>query len=258
MTDEAATCFYMPVNGGFEPTALAVGPWDKRFQNGVALAGLIAHIVENEASAVPMAPVRLVIDIARPTPMGPIETHLRYLRNGKRMQLLDVELHVAGELTVRATALRLREQASPATDIVSHSLAPEGLPTFNGNRSAFAHILETRLEAGGLEQLGPGVLWARFRGEIVSGIAISPFVQMAMASDFGSGLSAFLDWREWTFANVDISLHLTRSPQGEWLRLASRADSAGNGIAIVDATLSDETGDFGHAHQTLFLDQRQK
>jgi hypothetical protein len=114
------------------------------------------------------------------------------------------------------------------------------------------------LNRGGLESPGPGAVWARFSGEIVVGTPISPFVQTAMASDFGSGLSSFVDWREWSFANVDLSLHLTRMPAGPWIRVAAETGSAGNGTAIVDTRLADLDGEFGHAHQTLFLDRRNR
>jgi len=74
-----------------------------------------------------------------------------------------------------------------------------------------------------------------------------------MAADYGSGLSSYVDWRDWSYANVDISLHLTRMPEEEWIRVSAVTESAGNGIAIVDTRLSDQQGEFGHAHQTLFI-----
>src|SRR3546814_1027369 len=42
-----------------------------------------------------------------------------------------------------------------------HALPPPGLPSLNGERSPMRHIVETRLESGGLEVVGPGVVWAR-------------------------------------------------------------------------------------------------
>jgi len=44
-------------------------------------------------------------------------------------------------------------------------------------------------------------------------------------------------------------------PQGEWVRVAATAESAGDGLAVVDTRLADERGEFGHAHQTLFLNR---
>ena len=242
----------------YTPTALATGPWDRRLQSGVVLNALIAHEIERTPCPVPMVTSRLLLDIVRPTLMAPVETRVAIVREGKRLQLLDVELVQDGRITVRASALRVRVDESPGTMAPCHALPPPGLPSLNGERSPMRDIIETRLESGGLMVRGPGVVWARMTGDIVPGVPISPFVQLAMAADFGSGTSSFVDWREWSFANVDISLHLTRMPAGEWVRIAAETDSAGNGIAVVHSRLADERGEIGHAHQTLFLDRRQK
>lgn len=247
---------YERARGAYVPTRLATGPWDRRLQSGVVLNALIAHLIEETPSPVPMVTSRLLLDMMKPTMMTPVETRVTVVREGKRLQLLDVELVQDGAVTARASALRIRAAESPGTDAPRHILPPSDLPSLNGNRSPLQHVSETRLESGGLEVPGPGVVWARMAGEILPGIAISPFVQLAMAADFGSGTSSFVDWREWSFANVDISLHLTRMPAGEWVRIAAETESAGNGIAIVHSKLADEQGELGHAHQTLFLDQR--
>ena len=249
--------FYEQEGSTFTPTKVCRGPWDKRWQSGVSLAGLVAHAAEQFPTPVPMFVARLSIDILRPTPMEPAEVVITPLREGKRLQLLEIELRHQDTVTVRASALRIREGESPPTVPARHALPPDNLPAMTRD-ALFNHICETRMESGGLHDLGDGVVWTRFFGEFVPGVPISPFVQLAMAADFGSGLSCHVDWREWSFANVDISLHLTRMPRGEWLRLAAHTDSAGNGTAVVDSCLSDADGDFGHAHQTLFLDRRSK
>lgn len=256
MTDAVPTWFYEEVAAGFNSSRLADGPWDRRHQNGVALAGLVAHLVERTATPVPMTTTRLTLDILRPTPTGVVTARVTPLREGRRLQLLEVVLLAEGTPTLRATALRVREGDSPPGGAEVHALAAEGLPALNGGRSKFAHVVETRLESGGLEALGPGVAWVRFFGEIVPGVPISPFVQAAMAADFGSGLASIVDWREWSFANVDLALHLARMPQGPWLRIAAQTRAAGNGSGVVDAVLADAAGEIGQAHQTLFYDRR--
>ena len=244
------------VDGAYVPTALATGPWDKRMQSGVVINALVAHAVEQTPSLVPMVTTRLVTDILKPAWMAPVQTRVEVIREGTRLQLLQIELLQQGVPIVRASALRVRLAESPATPFPIHAVAPEGLPSLNRRRSAMNAISETRLEAGGLDEIGPGLVWSRIRGDIVPGTPISPFVHTAMAADMGSGTSSYVDWREWTYANVDISLHLARMPQGEWVRVAAVTESAGNGLAVVDTRLADEHGEFGHAHQTLFLDRR--
>jgi hypothetical protein len=243
------------VDGSYVPSPMAVGPWDKRMQNGVAINALVAHAVEQTPSLVPMVTSRLVTDILKPARMAPVKVRTETVREGTRLQLLQVELLQDDVVVVRASALRVRIGQSPATAFSVHPVAPEGLPPLNRRRSALSHISETRLEAGGIDHLGPGLVWSRTWGEIVPGVPISPFVHTAMAADFGSGTSSYVDWREWSYANVDISLHLTRMPQGQWVRVAATTESAGNGMAVVDTRLADEIGEFGHAHQTLFLDR---
>lgn len=259
MSDAPPDHFYDRIEGkdvAFCPTVLATGPWSRKFQNGVAMIGLAAHLAEAFPAPAEMVTARFVVDILKPMAMAPFTAEVTPLREGKRLQLVQVDFRQDGELAMRAIALRVRSADSPGTAAAVHALPPQGSPSFNGERSPFRHINETRLESGGLEVLGPGVVWARLSGEIVPGVAISPFVQAAMASDFGSGLSCFVDWREWSFANVDISLHLARMPKGPWVRVAASTESAGNGIAVVDTRLADLDGEFGHAHQTLFLDRR--
>lgn len=257
MTGQASH-IYEPTATGFAPTALATGPWDKRFQNGVALNALVAHVIETSQMPVDMVTSRVVVDLLKPTDMAPVEVRVATVREGRRLQLLEVELVQDNTVTVRASALRVRAAESPRSEAVRFGLPPDGLPGFNSERSAFRHILETRLESGGLESPGPGIVWARTFGEVVPGTRISPFVQAAMVADFGSGLSSYVNWREWTFANVDISLHLTRAPQGDWVRAAAETQGAGNGVAIVATRLADTDGEFGHAHQTLYLDRRMR
>ncbi len=256
MSDESLRHLFERDGALFVPTALCTGPWDKRLQGGVTLNALVAHAVEQVPAPAPMVTARLVIDIMKPTRMEPVETRVEVLREGKRLQLLQVDLVQDGAVTVRASALRVRLGESPATLSPVHAVPPPGLPSLNGARSPLRHVNETRLESGGLEVRGPGVVWARISGEVVPGVPISPFVQLAMAADFGSGTSSFVDWREWSFANVDITLHLARMPEGEWVRIAAETESAGNGLAVVDSRLADQRGEFGHAHQTLFLDRR--
>lgn len=249
------THLFDKVDGAFVPTGLATGPWDKRMQSGVVINALVAHAVEQTPSLVPMVTSRLVTDILKPAWMAPVTPQVEVIREGTRLQLLQIELLQNDVPIVRASALRVRIAECPATPFPVHAVAPEGLPSLNRRRSAMNAISETRLETGGLDVIGPGLVWSRMRGEIEPGTPISPFVHTAMAADMGSGTSSYVDWHDWTYANVDISLHLTRMPQGEWVRVAAVTESAGNGLAVVDTRLADEHGEFGHAHQTLFLNR---
>jgi hypothetical protein len=118
---------------------------------------------------------------------------------------------------------------------------------------AFGGTMETRLVRGEIGQPGPKALWVRFGHEHVGGVPLSPLVRAASIADFGGGLGTMLDRREWTSANLDITLHMTREPVGDWLLCDASTWSDGRGFARSDMVLADGQGPFGRAHQILFV-----
>jgi hypothetical protein len=243
----------------FAPLTSSTGPWDPRNQNGVALAGLMAHVFETAGAPEGLDLARYHIDILKPTPMAPVEVTVERLRGGRRLQVLEAHLRVDGELTARASAALMRTAPTPPWPLAAATLdPPEALDPARRmkSRSAIREMLESRLRYGGADELGPGAAWLKFTGDIVEGSPITPFVQAAMASDIGSGLSSVVDWRTHTFANVDISLNLSRAPVGEWVHIDSETITHGQGRALVNTILSDRRGEFARAHQTLFIEAR--
>lgn len=240
----------------FSPLYPATGPWDPKFQNGVAMSGLMAHVFETAPAAEGMDLARFHIDILRPAPMAATQVVCTTVRDG-RLQVMEAELRVGGELAARASATRIRSAETPAVGLGPPPDPPESLePRPFSTRRSLRAVLESRLRYGGANELGPGAAWIKLTGQIVEGAPITPFVQAAMVSDFGSGVSSVVDWRAFTFANVDISLNLARAPSGPWVYLEAETVTHGQGRALVNTILSDRDGEFGRAHQTLFIDPR--
>src|SRR3546814_7184297 len=75
-----------------------------------------------------MATGRLLLDILKPTLMAPVAARVTVLREGRRLQLLDVELVQDGAVTARAPALRVRIGDSPATAAPSSEEHTSELP----------------------------------------------------------------------------------------------------------------------------------
>lgn len=255
MSDEQPRHFYEKRDALMVPGPLVAGPWDARLQGGVPLAGLFAHLIEQVPSLVPMVTTRLLIDLTRPTPMVPFTTDVRIVREGKRVQMIEVDLIIDGVVTAKASAMRVRVAGTPAEPETRAEIPPPNANKLMTDRSRIAHLVERRLIDGGIQKRGPGTAWIRISGEIVKGEPITPYVQAAMCADFGSGLSAVVDWREWSFANVDITLHLTRMPKAGWLKLNAATITGGAGVAVVHGAMFDEYGAIGHTHQTLYLDK---
>ena len=250
--------FYRREGAAFVPSELARSPWQDGMQNGAALGGLLAHLIDEVPSPAPMTVARLTIDILGAAPAGVTQGRTRVVREGARMQLVDAELVVGEVCVARATALRTREAASPAMwPPVPEVPAPESIPrNMEIDRMLFGGTVDTRPIRGGIDQSGPGAMWVRFGNRVVEGVPLSVLSRIAVLGDFGGGLSGAFDREEWIYPNLDIVIQLLRMPERDWLMTDAVTYSAGNGIAQSRAILADESGVFGTAHQTLFIAPR--
>lgn len=79
-------------------------------------------------------------------------------------------------------------------------------------------------------------------------------VQRAVCvADSSSGISSVLDWDRWSFANVDVDVHLMRPVAGEWVLLEARTWVAETGTGLARSTLHDARGVVGASAQTLVV-----
>jgi hypothetical protein len=247
--------FYDGDAGVFTPLGVSRSPWNPRHQNGAAIAGLLTHLAETVETPVPMLPAHITIDILRPTPFAPIEGRASVVRPGKKMQLVESILVADGEVVARARVLRVREAPCPHVAEPMPYPAVEAVeprPFFSAG-TVFGDLIETRVVSGTNGEPGPGVIWTRFNADIVAGAPIRGMVHAGMLSDFGNGVSNVLQRGHWSFANVDISLHLARRPTGDWLLIDAQTMLHGRGVGLVNSVLADQDGPFGRAHQTLFI-----
>jgi hypothetical protein len=84
----------------------------------------------------------------------------------------------------------------------------------------------------------------------------SSLQRVLVAADAGNGVSAALDWTRFLFINVDLSVHLHRMPEGEWVCLDAVTVPQPSGIGMADTGLYDERGAIGRAVQTLLVAER--
>ncbi len=249
------SAFYERTQDGYRPLPATRGPWDPNFQHGAAMSGLLAHVLNAQPTAAPMALARFHLDILRPAPMGPVEVVCAPLRDGRRLQLMEATLRVGGEAVARASALRMRTAPTPRTPLPPAPPAPpEAVKTQDRGTLPMGGIVDWRAVRGGRWLPGPGAAWLGFHGDIVEGEPITPIVAAALACDFGSGLGSFVNWREFSYANVDITMHVVRPPADNWVLVDAESQSWGEGRALVNSVLSDRQGEFARAHQTLFID----
>lgn len=247
----------------FAPSELSRGPWDPDAQHGGAPAALIARAIERVESTVPMDVVRITYEFLRPVPLTPLDLQTTVLRDGKRVQLVEAQLH-AGELEVaRASALRIRSDVVPAPDGDPEPPAHGGpaggtlLEPPGARARSFAwHAMEIRFVAGSFWEVGPAFAWFRLRYPLVAGEEPSPLQRLAAAGDFGNGIATAVSWATHLFINPDLTLYVERLPEGEWVGLDARTRAGDAGVGVSDSALYDERGRIGRAQQGLYIAER--
>jgi len=92
--------------------------------------------------------------------------------------------------------------------------------------------------------LGTRRLWMSEVRELVEGMALTPFVRVAVAADFASPFANAGD-RGLGFINSDVTLYLHRLPVTRWIGFEVVNHHATDGIAIGECWLHDEQGAIG-------------
>ncbi|GGI05184.1 thioesterase family protein [Egicoccus halophilus] len=249
------------------PTPLARGPWDRDSCHGGAPAALLAATVDALPSPVPMQGVRLTYDLLRPVPLAPLTLSSEVLRDGKRVQLATAWLCAAdGTELMRCRALRLRvgKVDLPAATVVDDEpplVGPEELPRLEGRDGwaddGFWRAVDVRMVSGALGDPGPGTAWFRVEAPLLDDVTLTPLARAAAAADFGNGIGSPLPMGPYLFVNPDLTVHLDRLPEGDWVALAARSVVQATGNGLTSSTLSDRGGRIGIAAQSLFVaDQR--
>jgi hypothetical protein len=241
-------------------TAHAAGPWHPGLQHGGAPAALVVWAAEWVAAAGPMRVARLTVDLLRPVPVAPLELRVATLREGRKIQLVEVRLLDDGKEVVRGTVLKLRtaETPLPSGPILPPLDAPPpaGLSATSGEFNfGFAAGFELRrlTERG---KLGPARVWFRQHTPLVEGEPLSPAMRAAAVGDYSNGIAAELPWDAWTFINADLTVSLGREPEGEWILSDAESWVGEDGTGLAMCRLADERGTFGRAVQSLLIERR--
>ncbi len=256
--------FYERDGDGYVATELTRGPWDPGAQHAGPPSALLGREIESLEGSGEFQVGRIVMEILRPVPIGPVRLESRILRPGRRVQLVEASLSgEAGEL-VRATAWRLRtsEVEMPDESIAADPPPPgpeQGTtPDFfaTGQDVGYHTAMEWKAVAGAFLEPGPATVWMRMRHPLVAGEEPSPLQRALIAADVGNGISAVLDWREYVFINVDLTVHFERMPEGEWVCVDATTRAQPTGIGTAESVLSDQRGRIGRAAQSLLIARR--
>jgi hypothetical protein len=265
---ELPPALYLPTDDGYRATALTIGPWDEGFQHAGPPAALLAREAERASGIEDGQTVRLGYDILGPVPVGPVRVRASVVRPGRRIELIEAVLDDgSGRPLMRLTAWRIRQRdddlAATAVTVPAAHPAPASVEDSRSETAdfftqdvAYHRALDWRFAAGSFNAPGPAAAWTRAATALVEGEEITPLQHLLVMTDAASGISAALDWRSATFANVDLTVSLTRPPRGEWLGMDAATHFGGRGAAQCFAVLFDAGGAIGRSAQALFVEPR--
>lgn len=256
--------FYEPTGDRFVSTDLTRGPWTPDAQHAGPPAALLGRAIERLDGLEGFLVARITLEILRPVPIVPLTVEARLLRPGRSVQLAAASLSAEGVELMRATAWCIRLQAGLLDRAVGEQPpAPPGPES--GSRSAFFdgvpeigyHTgMEVTFIHGGFVELGPAVAWLRMAYPLVTGEEPSPLGRVLVAADSGNGISSTLDARRYLFVNTELTVHLTRYPEGDWIGMDAVTRIEPHGVGLARNKLFDRAGQIGDGHQALFVAPR--
>lgn len=271
MSQEYASVY---VPGGsfniYESTPLANAGWYDEGQHGGAFASLIVgHVEEHVPTLTEMQVNRLTVEIFRVIPLVDLRIETEVLREGKRIQSVQAHVFDPDDVLLSvATIQRLRLADLPVPDDAAAPLldldGPEEIDGevgdawgvgASGKTMFHRHAMEVREIYGGFGEKGPGAVWMRLTTPIIAGRETTPLQRIVATGDFSNGVSRALDYNEWVFMNPDLTIHVARYPEGEWVALSAESTYGNLGRGVATGTLWDTEGWLGRSTQSLYLDR---
>jgi hypothetical protein len=253
--------FYLPTSepGVFESTEATVGPWDPQLQHGGPPSALLARAAETTESAWPGPVVRMAVEILGPVPRSEVTVHSAVTRSGRSVELIEAELVAGGRTAVKARAWRIRTNPLELPDSVPAAEPPPPMPeqaTLEPWGAPFLKAMELREAAGSWRDPGAAACWFRQRIPLVAGEPTSGLQRLMAVADCGNGLSNVLPIGDWMFINPDLTVHLERYPQGEWICLEAATSIDPGGFGLARSTLYDTHGSVARGAQSLYVSKR--
>lgn len=247
---------FVPDGGRYVATTRAQGGWDPTTANGGVMLALLGHVLDGVPTLVPMSLARFTADLVRPVPLGqPIEVVPHIRREGKKIQVVDLQAFVGEVEYARATALRLREadmtdlpglpasttDARPAVGVPGPEMCERITPR-EANHAGFLEVVDMR--PAHLDGRHRGT-WLRLDGDVVAGEPLRPTSRLTFCFDYANLVGVPMEGFPVQLINPDVTAHVLRPPGDDWVVITGDTrfePGLGRGMSL--ASFSDSQGVF--------------
>ncbi|WP_030161120.1 thioesterase family protein [Glycomyces sp. NRRL B-16210] len=246
----------------YRPTPLTGGAWSVTEQHISPMNGLVVHAVERFAAARGgdgLAVSRISVDILGVLDLDPFDIAVEVVRPGRTIELLEAVVTSGGRPAVRARVWRTTAQdtAAVAGGQDEPLPGPDGLKPWSMTDTwPGAYVASLDVRRIGTPEPGRARAWGSTAAALVAGEPVSDLARLIGLVDTANGLAVRRPPEEWLFPNVDLTIHLFRTPSGPWLGLDTSVVFGPGGLGVTSSALHDADGHFGHAHQALTLRPR--
>jgi hypothetical protein len=248
-------------------TILTQGGWDPNVANGGTVLALVGHCLDEVPTLVPMTLSRFTADLHRPVPIGQrLRVVPSVVREGKKLQVVQLVL-LAGDVEhVRVTALRLRDAAVGEGMVADTSQARPGdalvppdesrnLRELTPEVPGFLRAIDMR-RARAVDGTASGA-WLRLDAAVVAGSPISQSARLAATFDYANLIGMDDHPTAVSMINPDVTAHVLRPSTSEWIAITgdTRFNTAlGRGVST--AAFSDLDGVFAVGSTSQLIQPR--
>ncbi|SDC11206.1 thioesterase family protein [Actinokineospora iranica] len=255
--------FYEPLGEGrYASTRHTAGPWTADSQHMGPPTALLARELAALPAAAPSALARVTVEILGPVPVAELSVSAEVERPGRSVELARGEIRAGGRAVARASAWRIVTSDTSAVrtpdDVAPLAPPAAGTPITRPDNwgPGYLDVMEWRALTGSLDKPGPATVWVRQTIPLVAGEEPTPLQRLLVVADSGSGASGLLDPRKWWFINTELTVHVIREPEGEWIGLDAHSVIGPNGTGTALSVLHDTHGAVARGAQALFVRER--
>lgn len=262
MPDASTGYFVRTDDHAFRPTALTGGAWTPDEQHISPVIGLLTHEVERFAAARGddgMRTGRISVDILGVLTLDEFRVDVEVVRGGRTIELLEATVTSRGRVAARARVWRM---AAFDTAQVAGG-APEPLPDPDDLPSQDltgvwpgGYIASLDFRPVGDPRPGRTTAWIGTGAAVVTGETVGPLAGFVALVDTANGIAVRQSPAAWLFPNLDLTIHLHRTPEGPWVGLDTTVVFGADGLGLTSTVLHDRRGPVGRAAQTLTIRAR--